>query len=607
MSTTTRSLPAPVPAHLSALLRLGRWLQTRSFGFTPEQIGVSEGLRAAAAVGIMVSLVYITGNTLFGWGAFAAFWNCLADPAGPVRRRLLTMGGFTLAGTIVGPVMSCSAAQLDPWAVLPLLFVVVCLANAVRFWGQAAGQAGLLVGVVAVVAVDQPAPLAEAPYLACMFLAGGALAVFICAVIWPIHPFQPARRALKAVFRDLKHMAGALQAGPHERTGNRWAVRTSIERARALIEKTAACRRKESIALEMLTVLDAADEIFGGLIALEHACGKVGAPNVTALLTPLHDALARAETQALRIAPGWGCITTDAEALAELAAASEGLVVRIATLWARALGRISVARALALGSDAGGAAQPAPGRTAARAALRHGLRVAFMVLAAYVVTLSLGLPYAYWATMAVIVVMQPLAETTWPRMLERCIGSLVGGVIAAVLTQILAAPWELVLIAVPMAALTIALRTVNYTLFTLFLTPLFVLVAALINPGHGWGLALDRAGCNVLGSLLGAFGAFYLWRESQARPFAALLADAVAANTAYYEIVSKAASIQDVEAARRQAGLASGSAEEALQRASLEGHMSRSARTEAEAQLIALRRLAGEAAVKWLEKDVRPQ
>lgn len=587
----------------SAVLRLGRWLQSHSFGFTPEQIGVNEGLRAATAVSLMVVSASLTGDTLFAWGAFAAFWTCLADPSGPVRRRLYTMGGFILTGTVVGPLMSCSAG-LGPWAVTPLLFLVVGLCNMARLFGPEAGQAGMLASVVAVVSVEQPAHLSQAPALAVMFLIGGALAVFICAAIWPIHPFQPARRALKAVFRELGHMAAALEAGGHEHTSNRSAARTAIERARAQVDKTAAARHQGPVQRELLAVIEAADEIFAGLIALEHACVARRMSVPAALLAPLRQALALAGQQALHRQAAWGRVHPYTEALAQQAAIAEGLVSRVAALWAHALGRIAVADAQALAGPRTrtGTAHAKPSRSAMRAALRHGLRVAMVVLAAYIVTKALAVPYAYWATMAVVVVMQPLAETTWPRMLERVAGSVAGGFSAAALTLVLTTPLEQVLFVFPLAALTIALRTVNYTLFTFFLTPLFVLVADMVTPGHGWGLAFDRAGCNVLGSVLGALGCLFLWREHQARPFSALLADAEAANHAYAAIVlPPEATLEAVEAARRAAGIASVAAEEALQRQMLEGRPRGQALSAAAEQLAALRRLAGAAAVAWLE------
>jgi uncharacterized membrane protein YccC len=94
--------------------------------------------------------------------------------------------------------------------------------------------------------------------------------------------------------------------------------------------------------------------------------------------------------------------------------------------------------------------------------------------------------------MAAIVVMQPGATPTWPRMVERVIGSVGGGLVAVVLGLLFPSPWECLVIIFPLAAATIALRFVNYTLFVLFLTPLFILVAELVAPANGETIAFTR-------------------------------------------------------------------------------------------------------------------
>jgi uncharacterized membrane protein YccC len=133
--------------------------------------------------------------------------------------------------------------------------------------------------------------------------------------------------------------------------------------------------------------------------------------------------------------------------------------------------------------------------------LRHAGRVAVAVIISYTIAAQLDLTFSYWATMATVVVMQPLATSTWPRSVERMIGSISGGLLAALLVAHLSDPFELVAVIVPLAAATIALRLVNYTLYVLFLTPLFVLVTDLVHPQLG--IASARANNNIIGSLVG--------------------------------------------------------------------------------------------------------
>lgn len=112
--------------------------------------------------------------------------------------------------------------------------------------------------------------------------------------------------------------------------------------------------------------------------------------------------------------------------------------------------------------------------------LRHAVRAAIAVVVAYGAAQALKLDYSYWATIATVVVMQPGASATWRRSIERILGSVAGGVIAAAGAMLLSTQGAVLLVIFPVAAATIALRSVSYTLFVAFLTPLFVFVSELL-------------------------------------------------------------------------------------------------------------------------------
>lgn len=148
---------------------------------------------------------------------------------------------------------------------------------------------------------------------------------------------------------------------------------------------------------------------------------------------------------------------------------------------------------------------PAPG--AGRTAL---LRRAIAVLAVYALAHWQHMPAIHWATMAALVVTHGETRTgggNWPRASERMIGSLLGTAVALALLHIPAAAPVRYAEVYALAAATLALRKVNYTLFVCFLTPLFVLVVGMIMPGPGGAtLAAARAADNLLGSLVAALG-----------------------------------------------------------------------------------------------------
>ncbi|OAG77409.1 membrane protein [Acetobacter malorum] len=209
--------------------------------------------------------------------------------------------------------------------------------------------------------------------------------------------------------------------------------------------------------------------------------------------------------------------------------------------------------------------------------------------------------------MAVVVVTQPSVTITLPRTIERVIGSIAGGLLAAVMGVLLPV-WSILLLIFPLAAATIALRSVNYTLCVMFMTQLFVLVTDLVSPGLGWDVALARAINNIIGSLVGLAGCFLLWPERRGAPLAAQVADAFRANIRYAALATgpEILSWHQIESARRKAGTTSTVAEIQCQTARLEGFRRSDQIGKAREILFLLRKLAGAASVWWMEKTPEP-
>ena len=239
------------------------------------------------------------------------------------------------------------------------------------------------------------------------------------------------------------------------------------------------------------------------------------------------------------------------------------------------------------------------------AAPGHALRLAVMVTITQIVTQGLHLGFAYWATMAIVVVMQPDVMATWPRMIERVVGSMVGGGAAGLLTTVCTDAWQLVAMVFPLAAATIALRRVNYTLYVVFLTPLFVTVADLTaaHAATGYGIALARTGTNVLGSVLGLAGSLCLSSQRPGGMLARALSAAVAANLHYARLTLDATVAFDQrEHARREAERASAVAEARCLSIIGAACLPRPAYRQAEALLRHLRYLAGATTIASVER-----
>jgi len=582
--------------------RLARTLEHWSIALRPEQLGVLEGLRAAVAVWVMVAASEALGQPILAWAAFAAFWTCLADPGGPMPVRVRALGLFSALGTVLAGTVSFGAS-LGAAVGAALLFSAILVCGLVRLHRWATNQVSVLASVVAVVAIDYPRDASAALQLSGVFLLGSLSAIVLCTT-WRIHPYRPARQALRGVFRSLSELAfdlgrAADASGP--RSQHRALIRDSLERARSLLDNTVAARNDVTARSGLVVALDAADRFFAGLIALEHWPDR--RPELLGLAAEVFDEMGR---QVMRQTPDWSRLRPCLDRLKDEAGESDRLPGRVTALWRAALADLLAAAPGAAGAATRRAARQ--GRTDDRAvasALRHALRVAVTVSVVNEVTTLLGLPFGYWATMAVVVVMQPEAAATLPRMLERIVGSILGGLAAALVATLLPSPLWLSLVVFPVAAATIALRGVNYALFVSFTSALFVLVAAIIQPGHGGAIGEARALNNVLGSIFAMLGTALLWPDPLAGSFRRLMERACEANLAYCEeVMRRSAEGPSIDNARRAAGVASTAAEVALHRLILMGRRRRLGVEEASALLADLRRLAGVTTVQWLTGDI---
>src|SRR5208283_2048962 len=234
---------------------------------------------AALSVAVIIAL-----NERLHWpalneAALAALWTCLCDPGGPIRRRLPILLSFAALGALITAGVGLTRGLGLPVA-LPLGAFGLFALSFARVHGQAVQQLGALLAFALILALDRPLDLATAGALAAGFVGGSLWATLLTLVIWRVHPFLPARRAVAEVYRLLAALAGdlheVLSAG--DRDAARWeaharahrsAVREAIETARGILFDTLRARGATSLrGGPSLIRLEAADQMFGALIAL---------------------------------------------------------------------------------------------------------------------------------------------------------------------------------------------------------------------------------------------------------------------------------------------------------------------------------------------------
>ncbi len=161
--------------------------------------------------------------------------------------------------------------------------------------------------------------------------------------------------------------------------------------------------------------------------------------------------------------------------------------------------------------------------------MRTGLRVGVVGAAVVVLHELTGWAEGLWVTVTVLVLMKPEMGDTFIRGGQLVLGTLIGGVLAAVLVVLLAnEPLGIIAVAVLLAFAMASFLPINYFVWAVCVTPFVILMRGLDDPGD-WHLAYLRAGNATLGAVIALASTFLLWPNRRRREVAPLLADLVVA------------------------------------------------------------------------------
>ena len=186
--------------------------------FDLRAISLAEGLRAALSIAVIVAADQWAHWPPLLEAAVGALLTCLCDAGGPIRRRLPALLTFTLLGAAITATLGALRTQ-GIAVVLPVACLGIFACSLARIWGQSPLQVGNLLVVVLVLALDEPREWHDALLVASIFAAGCLWALLLTMVIWRIHPFRPARRAVSDAYRSVARLVADLrEAGRGRRT-----------------------------------------------------------------------------------------------------------------------------------------------------------------------------------------------------------------------------------------------------------------------------------------------------------------------------------------------------------------------------------------------------
>ena len=530
-------------AFLASEVSHGGWLDLGQFRWRD----ATWGRAARAAFGVVVPLAIGIATGHVEYGVFAALG---AQPAGlvsfqGVTRSRIMLIAVAVAGMAVSTFVGASVSHAVPWLLVPVIALWAYAAGVCASLGPSAIVVSLQWPVAVLIASAIPLSPEQALIRAALVVAGGLWQGVLVVTSWAVSHGAAERTAMAASYTALRQYAASIAAGPGAPPSPAALPGTRALRDPNPLMRNVARRHLSDLMEEAerirttLTVVAASGA--GGTGAAGSGTGAAGSGTGAGGST----ATAAGTARTAHLSAIAGALGEIAEALRARPAArgghldralqyvdSDSAVAGHSWTWAGESLHGQLRSAIRI-TERLNDAEPGRGRRPARPARtrppvrdlivtlranlgpsseagRHALRLAAVTGLAEVIAQSAQLPHSYWAALTVLIVLRPDYGSTLYRGVQRAGGTLVGvGLgLATVLLAHLGSAALLAGVAVSLYA-ALALLTVNYLIFAVFLTDFVVVLLALL------GLPADQtAPDRLIGTGLGtalALLAYILW------------------------------------------------------------------------------------------------
>jgi len=534
---------------------LGRILFQWKRPIVPSTVALRNSLSIVLPLGICIAL----GQTAMGMAIASGALNVVfSDRPGPYRLRLERMLYASLgaavsafAGFMLGGHPSLIIPAVGIWAFCCAM--LVCL-------GPAATQVGTGALVVFVITATRPTPFWDALGAAGLFFAGGCIATFFAIMAWPLLRYRPERMAVADIYRQLSELARNrptasaslpvteslndvqnLLLGRHHATGRAmeafYVLTQLAERIRMEI-LVLTDERKRIDCPELTEVLRHAAIVLRGIsVALYRGRPPQAAEEA---LAGFENALRRFDE---KCRAGGEMGETNARHIADARALGLGGQLRTAVRNSNYAGSLGEERALLTDAKLPRSLQPGAPLGILRAnlswssvAFRHAVRSMICMVLAESIAQFADLPQGYWMPMTTAIVLKPEFGNTLSFGLLRTIGTFLGAIVATAVVHLgLSGPLELVaLIGIFYFAFR-RLVAVHYGIAVSLLTAVVVLLLSLegVQPGQA---IFDRGLNTLLGSCL-AMATYMIWPTWERGRERTMIADMLAAYSAYFQAV----------------------------------------------------------------------
>jgi uncharacterized membrane protein YccC len=515
--------------------------------FDRGQFQLLRGIRYALGVGIPLFVGIATGYTIEGIAiSGGATMIGLTDSGVPYRGRMRAMliasvgaAVSTFVGEITGSYDVLAVVLLGVWSFGAGMFIAL---------GVPTYFVALMAPLSMVLVASYPADALHSAERAGLVFVGGLVQLALVLVIWRMHARLPERSAVARLYRAM-----AVWITDPRDADRRAPVRAALDAARGTLDLAEGRLAPPSPAGETFrTLIDQADRTYLDLVALRNARAQLEARDPVAVqaLVPAREAAAgalaaiadalesgrwRGDTNTLRarLDTAVGVLQDERERQlggGEVALGNElgALLKRVASVRAELRAAVDIAL-----SWQGEGSPPEdvvrhrrPRRTelltrGARpilranltlrsSAFRHAVRLGITVAAGAALYRALDLPHGYWVPLTVLFILRPDFGSTFTRGLQRCMGTVVGVVLATLLAAAFhPGPYALALLCTVLAVGIFAFLLANYALFTASVTAFIVFFVAFGGIPE-YKAAVSRLIASLIGAAL-TLGIYALW------------------------------------------------------------------------------------------------
>ncbi len=527
-------------------------------------------------------------------GALGALNVAMADPGGADRVRARALGAATIVEALA--LALGTVAGIHSWVAVPAVFVVALIAALAACFGAVAGNVAFFALVMFIVGVGAAGSATVALTHLWLAALGGGWAMVVSLALWPFRPLRPAQLAAGAAFQSIGEYMGRVRGlaleGVRLQPGQtilgsgeqRLKLATAGETL-AVLEGVASGARPAVRALDQL--LADGESLLSRCEALAEQVAQLPARVGEALRRRVADAVSALAHRARAIEVALAHRRRDVAGAAQLERALQALDAAIAAARAHVaeggedirtvvavrgveltlsecVADLDRAAAVAVGSDArlrapsretGGEPAPVTGATVGPAdgphrgwnrlrerlarepmLLRHSSRLAVALAVGMAIAALFEIRRGYWIDITIAIILRPYIVTTFERGVQRVVGTLLGGLIAAAVLSVVSGDLAVVTVVLVLAFATFAVLPLNYGWGVTFLTPLVVLLVAFATEG-GPGLAVARIVGTLIGAALAVAASLLLWPRSERPDFAPSLAHALDADRNYASLI----------------------------------------------------------------------